>query len=97
MIYNKNFKNYNNLLELFLNRYLIENKDKIFLQSIKNQNIGIVTSGGFGPTINGPLAMGYVNSEFSEPDTDINLIVRGRSLRAKVVQLPFVRHQYVKR
>ena len=67
------------------------------IQSIKNQNIGIVTSGGFGPTINGPLAMGYVNSEFSEPDTDINLIVRGRSLRAKVVQLPFVRHQYVKR
>ena len=39
MIYNKNFKNYNNLLELFLNRYLIENKDKIFLQSLKNQNL----------------------------------------------------------
>jgi long-chain acyl-CoA synthetase len=39
MILNKNFKNYNNLLELFLNRYNIENKDKIFLQSLKNQNL----------------------------------------------------------
>ena len=39
MILNKNFKNYNNLLELFLNRYHIENKDKIFLQSLKNQNL----------------------------------------------------------
>ena len=39
MILNKNFKNYNNLIELFLNRYHIENKDKIFLQSLKNQNL----------------------------------------------------------
>ena len=39
MILNKNFKNYNNLLELFLNRYHIENKDKIFLQSLKNRNL----------------------------------------------------------
>ena len=66
------------------------------IQSLKNQKIGIVTSGGFGPTVNGPIAMGYVTPEFSKPNTEINLMVRGRPLRAKVVQLPFVQHQYVK-
>ncbi|WP_306668000.1 glycine cleavage T C-terminal barrel domain-containing protein, partial [Klebsiella aerogenes] len=35
--------------------------------------IGTVTSGGFGPTVNGPVAMGYVNSRFAEPGTPVLL------------------------
>jgi len=56
--------------------------------------IGKVTSGGFGPTIGGPIAMGYVERRFADPGTPVVLIVRGRELPASVVALPFVPHRY---
>ncbi|HEY0440274.1 MAG TPA: glycine cleavage T C-terminal barrel domain-containing protein, partial [Xanthobacteraceae bacterium] len=56
--------------------------------------IGTVTSGGFGPTVGGPIAMGYVNRRFSEAGTPVMLVVRGKELLAKVVPLPFVPHRY---
>ena len=56
--------------------------------------IGKVTSGGFGPTVNGPVAMGYVNRRFAEPGTPVVLLVRDKELVAKVVPLPFVPHRY---
>ncbi|MBL8568636.1 MAG: glycine cleavage system aminomethyltransferase GcvT [Phreatobacter sp.] len=56
--------------------------------------IGDVTSGGFGPTINGPLAMGYVNRRFAEPGTPVLLEVRGKDLPAKIVTMPFAPHRY---
>jgi aminomethyltransferase len=56
--------------------------------------IGKVTSGGFGPSLNGPLAMGYVQSEFSRDGTRLELLVRGKALAAEVVAMPFVPHRY---
>ncbi len=56
--------------------------------------IGRVTSGGFGPTVQGPVAMGYVISENAVPDTQVGLIVRGKNLPANLVRLPFVEHRY---
>ena len=56
--------------------------------------IGRVTSGGFGPTVNGPVAMGYVARRFAEPGTPVLLMVRGKPLVGKVVPLPFVPHRY---
>jgi aminomethyltransferase len=56
--------------------------------------IGKLTSGGFGPSLNGPLAMGYVASEFAETGTALELTVRGKALAAKVVSMPFVPHRY---
>jgi glycine cleavage system T protein (aminomethyltransferase) len=58
--------------------------------------IGQVTSGGFGPTVGGPVAMGYVSRRFAEPGTPVMLLVRGKELVAKVVPLPFVPHRYRK-
>ncbi len=58
--------------------------------------LGEVTSGGFGPTAEGPVAMGYVKTAHTAPDTKLGLIVRGKPLEANVVRLPFVKHQYVK-
>ena len=55
---------------------------------------GIVTSGGFGPTVNGPVAMGYVRIDLAADGTRVNLIVRGKSVPATVVPLPFVPHCY---
>jgi len=56
--------------------------------------IGKVTSGGFGPSLNGPLAMGYVMSEFAEIGTKLELMVRGNLLAATVAPMPFVPHGY---
>ncbi len=58
------------------------------------QLVGEVTSGGFGPTVGGPIAMGYVVSEFAGIDTALDLIVRGRAVPARVVALPFTPHRY---
>lgn len=58
--------------------------------------IGEITSGGFGPSVNGPVAMGYVPAAFAAPGTKIKLVVRGKALDAAVVSLPFTPHRYFK-
>ncbi len=56
--------------------------------------IGEITSGGFGPSLNGPVAMGYVESAFAADGTEIDLIVRGKPMPARVAPMPFVAHRY---
>ena len=56
--------------------------------------IGTVTSGGFGPSIGGPVAMGYVETSFAEVDTAVQLMVRGKALPARIVPMPFVPQRY---
>jgi aminomethyltransferase len=56
--------------------------------------IGTVTSGGFGPTVNGPISMGYVSAAFAAAGTAVGLVVRGRTLPGKVVAMPFAPHRY---
>jgi aminomethyltransferase len=56
--------------------------------------VGAITSGGFGPTVSGPIAMGYVDSACAAPGTPLELMVRGRPLAAAVAKLPFVAHRY---
>jgi aminomethyltransferase len=53
-----------------------------------------VTSGGFGPSVNGPIAMGTVARAHAAVGTPINLMVRGKPLSARVVKLPFHPHAY---
>jgi aminomethyltransferase len=62
--------------------------------SLLGERIGTVTSGGFGPSVDGPVAMGYVASGYVEPGTPVNLMVRGKALSASIVPLPFVAHRY---
>jgi aminomethyltransferase len=57
---------------------------------------GTVTSGGFGPTVNGPIAMGYVRKDLAEDGTKLNLRVRGKTIPATVVPLPFTPHRYIR-
>jgi glycine cleavage system aminomethyltransferase T len=64
------------------------------IQDMDGNVIGEVTSGGYGPTVEGPIAMGYVKTAFAQPDTPVNLMVRGKPLAARVVKLPFVDQQY---
>jgi aminomethyltransferase len=62
----------------------------------KGGAIGKVTSGGFGPTVGEPIAMGYVKSEFAADGTEVDIVVRGKPLPAHVSALPFVPHRYFK-
>ena len=56
--------------------------------------IGTITSGGFGPTAGGPVAMGYVAAEAAEIGRPVSLLVRGKPRPAAIVKLPFVPHTY---
>ncbi len=64
------------------------------IQDMEGRAIGEITSGGFGPTVGGPVAMGYVETAFAETGTEINLMVRGKALPGKVAALPFAPHRY---
>jgi aminomethyltransferase len=61
---------------------------------MSGRKIGVVTSGGFGPTMNGPVAMGYVDFAHSKTGTPVQLMVRGKPLPASVADMPFVPHTY---
>ena len=56
--------------------------------------IGSVTSGGFGPTLGAPVAMGYVASDHGKSGTIVQAVVRARHLPTEVVRLPFVERRY---
>ena len=56
--------------------------------------IGEVTSGGFGPSVGGPVAMGYVETRRAKADTPITAEVRSKMHDATVVRLPFVEQHY---
>jgi aminomethyltransferase len=56
--------------------------------------IGKITSGGFGPSLNAPIAMGYAETAFAGDGTEIDLIVRGKPMPARVSPMPFVPHRY---
>ena len=59
--------------------------------------IGVITSGGFGPTMGGPVAMGFVPKAFAEVGTEIQLLIRGKAHPATVAKTPFVAQRYVRK
>jgi len=69
-------------------------REGVEVQDTDGNPIGEITSGGFGPSVGGPVAMGYVKTEFAEPGTAVNLIVRGKALAAKIVKMPFTDKSY---
>ena len=75
-------------------RLIAREKTKIYDEN--EQMIGEVTSGTFGPSVNGPIAMGFVDKNFSKKETKIFLEVRGKKYPANVCGLPFYKKSYVK-
>lgn len=61
---------------------------------IDGQRVGVVTSGGFGPSVDKPIAMGYIAAAHIAPGTKIDLIIRGKAHPAEVAPLPFVQANY---
>lgn len=69
-------------------------RENASITDLNGDRIGTVTSGGFGPSIGGPVAMGYVTAASAEPDTEVNVVVRNKPLPAAVATLPFSPHRY---
>ncbi|MEE4350057.1 MAG: glycine cleavage system aminomethyltransferase GcvT [Pacificimonas sp.] len=61
-----------------------------------DRKTGVVTSGGFAPSVGAPIAMAYVAAEDAADDTALEVEVRGKRLAARVVPMPFVPHRYVR-
>jgi aminomethyltransferase len=64
------------------------------IQNTDERAIGKITSGGFGPSVHGPVAMGYVETAFAAAGTPLLLLVRDKALPATVVKLPFVPNRF---
>lgn len=66
------------------------------LNSETGEKIGVVTSGGFGPSVDAPIAIGYVATAYAAPGTPLSLMVRGKALPARTCKLPFITKRYAK-
>ena len=69
-------------------------RDGTIITDMTGRQIGVITSGGFGPTAGGPVAMGYVEPNSSVPGTPVQLVVRDKPLPASIVKLPFVPNRF---
>ncbi|WP_244484737.1 MULTISPECIES: glycine cleavage system aminomethyltransferase GcvT [Rhizobium] len=67
---------------------------KLFADAEGQREIGEVTSGTFGPSVEGPVAMGYVPSELAVPGQQVFAEVRGKYLPLTVASLPFITPTY---
>jgi aminomethyltransferase len=71
-------------------------RDDSQLSTPDGEPAGIVTSGGFGPTVDGPVAMAFVEAHLATPGQALVADVRGKSVDCVVAELPFVPHRYVR-
>ncbi len=71
-------------------------REHVELQNTAGERIGEVTSGLIGPTINQPIAMGYVESGYAALGTQVQALVRGKAVPMEVAALPFVPNRYVR-
>ena len=60
----------------------------------EGRELGEITSGGFGPSLGKPIAMGYVATPSASIGGAVNLMVRGKALPARIAKMPFVQHSY---
>lgn len=69
-------------------------RDSALLVDADGKQVGVVTSGGFGPTVNGPVAMGYVETALAQPGTELYALVRDKQVPVTVAKMPFVEQRY---
>ena len=75
-------------------RVIARGNTKIFNQD--NKEIGKITSGTFGPSVDHSIAMGYVENTYANSNTKLFLEVRGKKIAANICNLPFYKKNYVK-
>ncbi len=65
--------------------------------SVNGEKIGVLTSGGFAPSVGAPIAMGTIDAAHAGEGTPVKILVRGRELEAHVASMPFVPHRYYRK
>ncbi|WP_395666882.1 glycine cleavage T C-terminal barrel domain-containing protein [Methylocella sp.] len=66
------------------------------IETADGRPVGVVTSGGYAPSLGRPVAMGYVEAASAKAGAPLRLILRGKPAEARVVALPFVPYRYVR-
>ncbi len=82
---------------LLLDGRAIAREGAEILDAPAGRPVGRVTSGTFSPTLQRPVAMGYVEASCAEPGRTVGVVVRRRTVPAEIAALPFVPHRYVRR
>ncbi|GJM05540.1 MAG: aminomethyltransferase [marine bacterium B5-7] len=72
-------------------------REGVAILNEQEEIIGNISSGGYSPTVEKPVAIGYVNKQYASVGTQLIVKVRNRIQQVKVVTLPFVEHRYYKR
>ena len=69
-------------------------RDGAIIQDENGNQIGYVTSGGFGPTLNKPISIARLETKFTNSHSKIFALVREKKIAVEIVKLPFVKHNY---
>ena len=69
---------------------------EIYADLSGENKIGVITSGGFSPTLSRPISMGRILKSFSEQNTEIFVKIREKLLPATVTKIPFIPNKYKK-
>ena len=69
-------------------------REGVALEDSEGRTVGRLTSGGFGATLDAPIAMGYVQTDRAAPGTVLRAVVRGKLRTCRVSTLPFIPHRY---
>lgn len=69
-------------------------REGVEIANAQGEVIGNVTSGGFGPSLGAPLAMGYIDIDYCALETQVFALVRGKQLPCRVCKMPFVAQTY---
>ena len=59
--------------------------------TVDGKKVGTITSGTVSPVLEKPIALGYIDSEYTDENSKINFFIRGKEIPAKIVKLPFVK------
>ncbi len=59
--------------------------------TVEGKKVGTITSGTVSPVLEKPIALGYVDSDYTNENSKINFLIRGKEIPAKIVKLPFIK------
>ena len=69
-------------------------RDGAIIQDENGNQVGYVTSGGFGPTLNKPISIARIETKFNQSQSKLFGLVRDKIIAVEIVKLPFVKHNY---
>ena len=72
----------------------MRNGSIVYIDKEGDREIGIITSGGYSPTLNKPISMGRIQSKYIKELEKVYVKVRGKLLPAKITKLPFIKTNY---